>query len=380
MDKKLGVNSLDQVVDKMVTAIDDSQGEVFEIAEAARQEHEAAEKDLKDIKDETVNIIQKVDDLREANRKARMNLMKVSQDLDDYSEVDIKEAYEKAKDIQVELSLFEEKEKRMRQKRDELERRLKGIEETVERAENLVSQIKIVKDFLANDLQEFSSQMEGLKQKEQLGIKIIEAQEEERKRVAREIHDGPAQLLANVVFKVDYSQKLLDNDVGQAKEELQELKKLVRKSLQDVRKIIFDLRPMTLDDLGLIPTVRKYVEDFVEKTGLDIQIKVLAEEVDLRPSHEVVIYRIIQEALNNINQHAQAKRVDIKLELKHNLANVVIKDDGCGFNVGEVLENQVGKSSFGLLSMKERVELVQGSIKFESQRGKGTKITLKIPI
>jgi len=380
MDKKLGVNSLDQVVDKMVTAIDDSQGEVFEIAEAARQEHEAAEKDLKDIKDETVNIIQKVDDLREANRKARMNLMKVSQDLDDYSETDIKEAYEKAKDIQVELSLFEEKEKRMRQKRDELERRLKGIEETVERAENLVSQIKIVKDFLANDLQEFSSQMEGLKQKEQLGIKIIEAQEEERKRVAREIHDGPAQLLANVVFKVDYSQKLLDNDVGQAKEELQELKKLVRKSLQDVRKIIFDLRPMTLDDLGLIPTVRKYVEDFVEKTGLDIQIKVLAEEVDLRPSHEVVIYRIIQEALNNINQHAQAKRVDIKLELKHNLANVVIKDDGCGFNVGEVLENQVGKSSFGLLSMKERVELVQGSIKFESQRGKGTKITLKIPI
>ncbi|KXS40673.1 MAG: two-component system, NarL family, sensor histidine kinase DegS [Candidatus Frackibacter sp. T328-2] len=380
MDKKLGVNSLDQVVDKMVTAIDDSQGEVFEIAEAARQEHEAAEKDLKDIKEETVNIIQKVDDLREANRKARMNLMKVSQDLDDYSETDIKEAYEKAKDIQVELSLFEEKEKRMRQKRDELERRLKGIEEAVERAENLVSQIKIIKDFLANDLQEFSSQMEGLKQKEQLGIKIIEAQEEERKRVAREIHDGPAQLLANVVFKVDYSQKLLDNDVGQAKEELQELKKLVRKSLQDVRKIIFDLRPMTLDDLGLIPTVRKYIEDFMEKTGLDIQIKVLSEETDLKPSHEVVIYRIIQEALNNINQHAQAKRVDIKLELKCNLMNVVIKDDGCGFNVDEVLEGQAGKSSFGLLSMKERVELVQGNIKFESQKGKGTKITLKIPV
>lgn len=378
MTEELSVDSLDRVVDKILTEIGNSQHEIFEIAETAKQEYEATEQDLQQIRDETAETIQKVDQLRLKNQQTRKELMEVSRDLNNYDEETIKEAYEEAKEVQVELSLLQEKEKQLRKKRDELERRLQELEKTVQRAENLVSQIGIVKEYLTNGLQKFSTQVEELKQKEELGVRIIEAQEEERKRVAREIHDGPAQSLANVVFKLEYSEKLLEKDLKQAKEELNELKGLVKQSLQDVRKIIFDLRPMSLDDLGLVPTLKQYIDDFIEKTGLDVELTIVANEADLQSSYEVAVYRIIQEALNNAHQHAQPKQVDVKLELRSNLINVVISDDGCGFNVEEVL-NTADDDSYGLLSMKERAELLQGSVDFTSQPGQGTKVKLRIP-
>jgi two-component system sensor histidine kinase DegS len=379
MKEKLEINSLDQIVEQILDKIEESQTEVFEISETSRKEYEAAQKDLEQIKEETYSVIDQVDKTRKTNQKARRKLMQVSQDINKYSESDIKQAYEQAKDTQVELSILEEKENRLRQKRDDLQRRLKDLESTVQRAENLVSQIGVIRDFLDNDLQQFTSQIEDLKQKEQLGIKIIKAQEEERKRVAREVHDGPAQSLANVVFKLEYSEKLLKTDISKAKAELKDLKRLVKKSLEDVRKIIFDLRPMTLDDLGLIPTLRKYVNDFMEKTGLDIQFKVLKNEAELKSSYELAVYRVVQEALNNADQHAQAQNIVIKMEIKRDLINVIIEDDGCGFDVDQALENSAGRDSFGLLSMKERVELLQGELSINSKSGKGSRIILKIP-
>lgn len=379
MNEKLEVGSIDEIIGQILDKIEESQNEVFEIAETARQEYEATQEDVEEIKAEVTSVINQVDNLKKINKRARKRLMEVSQDIENYSEADIKEAYEEAKDAQIELSLLQEKEKRLRQKRDDLERRLKDLQSTVDRAETLISQIGVVKDFLDSDLQDFSDQVEGLKQKEQLGIKIIKAQEEERKRVAREIHDGPAQSLANVVFKLEYSEKLLKSDVEQARAEIRDLKQLVKKSLQDVRKIIFDLRPMTLDDLGLIPTLRKYISDFIEKTDLEIRFKVLANEVDLKSSYEVAIYRVIQEALNNAYQHAQAQEVIIKLELREENVNVIISDDGVGFDVEDAFED-AQHDSFGLLSMQERVELLQGELKINSQPGEGTKITLKIPL
>ncbi|MBM7623011.1 sensor histidine kinase [Sporohalobacter salinus] len=379
MKKELNSDSLNQVMNKILTKISDSQHEVFEIAETAKQEYEATKQDLQEIRGETTKTIQKVDKLRVKSQKTRKKLIEVSQNFNNYNEKTIKEVYEKAKEVQVELSLLQEKEKRLRNKRDELERRLQKLEQTVHRAENLISQIGIIKDYLANDLKEFSSQVEELKQKEELGVRIIEAQEAERKRVAREIHDGPAQLLANIVFKLEYSENLLEDDLKKAKEELNELKDLVKKSLKDVRKIIFDLRPMLLDDLGLVPALKEYINNFVDKTGLYVEFAVVANEVDLKSSYEVAVYRIVQESLNNAYQHAQAEQVDVKLEIKSDVINVVISDDGCGFKVTEVL-NTVDDDSFGLLSMKERAELLQGRVDFTSQPGQGTKVKLRIPI
>ncbi|MBM7557199.1 sensor histidine kinase [Halanaerobacter jeridensis] len=380
MYKQLEDFSLDEVIEKMMEGIENSQHEVFSIAEAARNEYEATKEDLEEIREQTIEVIEKVDQLEKDDREARQHLMEVSNDISNYSEVDIKEAYENAKDTQLELSLLREKEKRLRQKRDDLERRLKKLEGTVDKAENLISQIGIIKNYLTDDLQELGSQFKELKQKEHMGIQIIKAQEKERKRVAREIHDGPAQLLANVVFKLEYFDKVVEKDVEEAKKEVKDLKSSVKKSLQDVRKIIFDLRPMSLDDLGLVPALKKYIEDFQEKTGLEIEFKILANKTELKSSFEVAIYRIIQEALNNAHQHAKTNTVDVKLELRPKIANVVIKDYGQGFDVEEALEDSAQQESFGLFSMKERAELLGGSVNFVSQAKEGTKVILEIPL
>jgi len=134
--------------------------------------------------------------------------------------------------------------------------RLKEAYKTVEKADNLISQIGISLSYLTGDLENVSLQIEDMKQKRLLGIRIIKAQEEERQRVAREIHDGPAQSMSNIVLKAEICERLVDSDPEKAKDELRTLKSVVRDTLRDVRKIIYDLRPMSLDDLGLIPTLQ----------------------------------------------------------------------------------------------------------------------------
>ncbi|WP_016696480.1 sensor histidine kinase, partial [Rhodococcus rhodochrous] len=153
--------------------------------------------------------------------------------------------------IQVELSIYREREDNLKKRRNDLERQLRTLEETIERAEKLVTQMGVVLGYLTGDLSKVGEALEEAKQHQLMGLKVIQAQEEERKRVAREIHDGPAQSMANVVLRSEIVEKMLKNErILEAQMELHELKEMVRLSLADVRRIIFDLRPMALDDLG----------------------------------------------------------------------------------------------------------------------------------
>jgi len=205
-------------------------------------------------------------------------------------------------------------------------------------------------------------------------MKVIEAQEEERKRVAREIHDGPAQSLANLVFRCEYIQKIIDDDLQQAKDELSNLKELVHDGVQNVRKVIYDLRPMSLDDLGLIPTLKKYINKFEKQTDLEVVLKIRGKRKSLPSSYQITIFRLIQEALNNIYKHAQATTSKVCIEYSKEQLNLLIIDDGRGFN-----KEEVSSDKFGLVSMRERCELVGGSIKIDSKKNRGTKIKITIP-
>ncbi|MBE3589491.1 MAG: sensor histidine kinase [Firmicutes bacterium] len=213
--------------------------------------------------------------------------------------------------------------------------------------------------------------------RQRTGFSIIRAQEEERRRLARDIHDGPAQLLANVVFRIEVSQKLLSIDRDRALAELEQLKTLVRHSLQDVRKIIFDLRPMALDDLGLIPALRGYLSAFGERTGLATDLVLHGAERRLPPAVEVAAFRIAQEALSNAWKHGDAARVTVTVRFEPGQLSVAVEDDGAGFHVEEALQRQGG---FGLLSMRERAGLVGGSLEIVSAPGEGTTVLAVIPI
>ena len=210
------------------------------------------------------------------------------------------------------------------------------------------------------------------------GCKVIKAQEEERRRVSREMHDGPAQAMANVVFLAEVCEKLIDIDTSRAKNELQELRKQVLGCLQETRKIVFDLRPMTLDDLGLIPTVKKIADMLQERTGIKSSVTLLGRyDEPLDSQLEVSLFRIIQESLSNVEKHSNAMAVKIVIDVQEDAVAVSIADNGDGF---EVMDNDNRKECFGLVGMQERVSLLRGKLTIDSELGSGTKITVQIPL
>ncbi len=374
-------NRINEILISVLDTIEGSKNEIFIITEKVRDEYERTKQELEDLKARAINVISEVDVLEEMEKKSRYRLLFVSRNFDNHSEDDIKKAYEEANDLRIKLILKRQEEKLLIEKRKNLEFRLKDLLDTLKRAEKLATQISIAIGYLSGNLNNIIDTIGDMNKKQYLGIKIIEAQEEERQRVARDIHDGPAQSLANLALNVELCEKLLSIDIERTKKELNKLKKIVRDNLKDVRKIIYDLRPMSLDDLGLIPTVQRYVSVFSEETGLSADVKIFSSVRKLNTIIEIAGFRIIQEALNNIRKHSRARNVKIKIEFKNNNLNIMISDDGVGFDTEQTLEdNNSFSGGFGFIGMKERAELLGGNLKVISSVGKGTKVILTIPI
>lgn len=375
-------DAIDKVIKNAIGVMETSKYQMFEICEGARGEWEALNRELHSVMDEVSRTIDHVDKLEVEYKRSRIRLTEVSRDFHRFKEEDIRVAYEAATQMQLQLIMAREKEHHLRARRDELQKRIRNVDKTLERAEALVGQMNVVLKYLSGDLNQVTRILESAKNRQLIGLKIILAQEEERRRIAREIHDGPAQAMANMVLRSEIAERMLDRqDYGAVKEELGDLKGAVRFGLEEVRKIIFDLRPMALDDLGLMPTLRKYVQDFEDRTKIHIRFEVSGVEMRLPSAMEVAVFRLIQEGLSNILKHANASHTGIELIYQRHMIKLVIKDNGVGFSVDK-LEVMIARGSahFGIMGMRERVELLGGRMDIESEPGAGTKLTMIIPI
>ncbi len=373
----LDINVLERIIKNTTAAIERSKEQIFAIAESAREEYRRVEAELQELRVKAAEQIQEVDRLTMADRRARHRLMQVSRDFVRYTEADIKEAYDRAAEIQSQLSVAWERERSLRQRRDDLERRLRDLKTMVQRAEDLVSQVGIALEYLSGSLSDLVSQFKGILKRRELGLALILAQEDERRRVSREMHDGPAQLLANVALRIDLCERLFDTDLNQVRKELGELKRLVRQTLREVRKVIFDLRPMSLDDLGVIPALREYLKGFEKRTRISTEVVIIGKEERFDPALEVGLFRLAQEALTNIEKHSGATQAQVNIEVTDKSVQVVIKDNGRGFDPDKVREEE---DKFGLISMQERAELLGGSLQIMSVPGEGTRIRIMVPL
>ncbi|MDP9751882.1 sensor histidine kinase [Thermoanaerobacter sp. CM-CNRG TB177] len=365
---------LDNIVEKTIEAIESSKVQIFDILEKAKEEAKRLEAQLEELKIQVINVIKEVELCERKEKKCKLKLALVSKQFGHLSEQAVRKAYDEAKEAQIELALKRREEKELIEKRNELERKLIDNKTIIEKAEKLVSQINVALNYLNRDLKKMNTQLEQLKDKRALSVKIIEAQEEERKRIAREIHDGPAQAMANVLLKSELCEKLITKDIEQAKVELKNLKNIVQQSLKEVRKIIYDLRPSALDDLGLIPALSRYIKNFSEETGIFVDFSVLSNYKRLSPEIEITCFRVVQEALTNIKKHSKAKNASVKFEFGMRFISIIIKDDGIGFD-----KENIGQG-YGLMGMRERVEILNGKFEISSFKNKGTQIYISIPV
>ncbi|HEX2915421.1 MAG TPA: sensor histidine kinase [Chloroflexia bacterium] len=209
--------------------------------------------------------------------------------------------------------------------------------------------------------------------------KIIQAQENERLRVSRQLHDGPAQAMSNLVLRAEICERWMEADMNRAKSELSGLKSMVNDTLQETRRFIFDLRPMILDDLGLLPTLRRYIKDYVEKNKIEVNFLPSGRERRLPTHVETAIFRIIQEALINVAMHANAAHVQVVLDLGDKAATITIEDDGVGFDINK-LSLDLEQKSLGIASMGQRIEMLGGQLNIDSTLGRGTRVLAIIPL
>lgn len=372
---------INRIFSNALQVMEDSKYQIYEVCDHARQEYKALQNELDEVIEQTVKVIDQVDKLDQEYRYARVRLTEVSRDFNRYGEFDIKRAYEKATLLQLEIATLQEKEKYLKSKRDDLQIRVRNVEKNIVRAETIASQINVVLEYLSGDLDHVTRIIESAKNRQLIGLKIILAQEEERKRIAREIHDGPAQSLANIVLRTEIVERMVQKEeFEQVKLELVDLRAQVRSGLEEIRKTIFNLRPMALDDLGLVPTLRKLTQDFEEKTRIHTTFEISGKEIRVNSSMEAAMYRLVQEALSNVSKHSEATRVLVAVTYLEQAIEIKIQDNGKGFNFEKINKYDDENSRFGILGMFERVELLEGTLNVNSRIGIGTEIDIMIPL
>ncbi|QXE21191.1 histidine kinase [Clostridium sp. 001] len=376
----LDVNAINKIIKNVIDEISSSRGQVLSIVDYIRKDHEDLKLKLDEIKKDIANVIDEVDKLEEQDKAARRRLAHVSANFNKYTEDDIKEAYEAASDMRIKFYTKINEEKSLRKERDSLEITIKKIMDNIENGERIINQISIAMGYLEGDV---LSALEGSDKNSEMfiGIKILEAQESERKRIARDIHDGPAQHMANAVMKVDICKMVIEKNLEEGLKELEDLKESVKVALKEVRSIIFDLRPMSLDDLGLRQTIDQTANTIFKESNIDIKIKMKPIQMEIEPIIQVAVYRIVQEIFNNIRKHSKAKHAKVRMDFGTKYLMLIINDDGVGFNVEETLKRVNTKgASYGLIGILDRVKQLQGEIEIKSSEKVGTTYTVKLPI
>ncbi len=205
----------------------------------------------------------------------------------------------------------------------------------------------------------------------------IQAQEEERYRLAREIHDGPAQILANVALQLEYISKLATKDPTRARDELVNMQRDLRLAVGEVRRFMYDLRPPALAQQGVGPAVESHCQRLAERFGMKITA-VWQASSGLPPSHDTAVFRIVQEALQNVVKHAQATQVEVLATEKEGFLEVSVADNGRGFDADGV--RRLDPKHFGLAGMRARAQQIGATLEVASTAEHGTRVLLKVPL
>ncbi|GAB4214912.1 MAG: sensor histidine kinase [Roseiflexaceae bacterium] len=351
----------------------EAQPTLEELLSSANTDMERARRELVEVETLLRQTSAEVEKLAQRELTVANRLRDLEVNLDKYSKGDIKNFYTNGQEVQMRLLM-------MRGQQEQLQFKQQSIKARQSQLLTLVTTLEQLMGATSGN----GSAAGGRGGDDDPGdtiANIIQAQEKERLRISLQMHDGPAQTMSNLVLRAEICQRMFDRDAEMARGELAALKTAINTALQDIRRFIFDLRPMILDDLGLVPTLRRYVQQFSEKNKLEVNL--IVQNMDGRlPSHyEVAMFRFIQEALNNVSKHANASQARVLLDNNGGQIHISIEDDGSGFHVAEVMADESGRRNMGISMLRQQAEmLLRGEFGIESSIGRGTRVAAVVPL
>ncbi len=304
---------------------------------------------------------QEVEKLSKKNASITAELQKIQAHTDNFSRHELRMGYEAALEAQQRLYLMSGKVEKIQSQIQHLRRQMNWLD--------------MFRTSLVSLVDSIGSSGRGLRPGEGIEM-IIQAQEAERQRLSRQMHDGPAQAISNFILQTEIAMRLFEIDPSKAKEELESLRLSATQAFQKVRDFIFELRPMMLDDLGLAPTVKRYVDAMQGIPGASVQLTLSGMERRLEPYLEVMIFRAIQELLGNALRHSQASEIRLHLDLGDTMIKVMIDFNGKGFDP-EILKE---RTNMGIKIVRDRVEMLGGDFQLNTRIGEGTRISFTIPL
>ncbi len=278
------------------------------------------------------------------------------------------------KDLSVIIDQIKQKIDILHKEQEQLTEKIAGIRSVV----NIVDQY----DILSSDNEKLTEKsIENKQLVNDKGLSILEAQEIERQRIARDLHDSTVQNLTSLVHKAELCIKLIEIDSIRAKLELNAMSNTLKTVINEMRGIIYNLKPMSLDDIGLTVTVERYASRLMDLNNINIYVRSNEETKEIHPVIKLTLFRIIQEACNNVIKHANATTINIDINYEEYKVNVSIKDNGSGFIMNNSpTEGHGQSSSFGLSIMRERISLLSGTVDIKSEKGHGTTVTVAAPL
>ena len=298
-----------------------------------------------------------VSKLSQRNAAITTHLQQVQSQLDKMPQQEIRTAYDSALDAQQRLFVMRGQLEKLQSEKAHLER----FKSTLERARAMAGGGP-------------ATASAGAKSPLASVEMLVNAQETERQRLSRQMHDGPAQALSNFILQTEIAMRLMDHDVNQARDELNNLKTSAMGTFQKVRNFIFELRPMMLDDLGLVPTIRRYSDAFKDQAGMEIMVTVTGNERRLQPYLEIMLFRAIQELLGNAARHGQSTQTKLLLDMGDDRIRVSVDDNGKGFDP----EASQQGNSLGLKLTRERADMMGGNFEIDSALGRGARISFSV--
>lgn len=358
---KVGATSrIEKLLKKTKDAVEESGKEIDGIVSDTREKIHSLKDELIEVEARIAAIIMMVDSFDRSIAELRVKA-KTYENTFGKQSTELKNVYYQIKDLTFKADINRKEESALRQRRDNIERFLKENGELLVKSEKVLQQVLVAISYL---------ELESIPSSDTTVLRVINASDAEKKRLSRDIHDGPAQSLVNIMLIAEYAEKMVDVAPNQLRTELRSIRMAAKDTLTDIRRIIFDLMPYTMTDYGLIETLNTFIQN---RKGVEFELITNENSPIVSKVIENNLFRIIQEIHSNIVKHSKAKKAELRLEINPKDIILIAEDDGVGF------DTDTHTSGYGLVSIGDRVELLNGELEVKSKIGEGTRIRIVVP-